>query len=202
MPRPCCTRTIGFQPSTVLYKPAGVPARMLDFVVLTLDEMETLRLADMLGMYQADAAERMGISRSTFGRIVEEARRKLAHALINGMAIRIEGGSVHYQHHGDTMKAHHSTPCCGNRGAGRKAGWRHRESDTPDEQGAQTAERRDQNPSQHIGPDNATDACAPGRGRGRGHGHGAAAHRNLRDDAAGANPANHEQPAHQREERQ
>jgi len=66
----------------------------LEEVVLTLDELESLRLADLEAMYQKEAAERMKISRSTFSRIVEAARRKVADALINGKVLRLEGGVV------------------------------------------------------------------------------------------------------------
>jgi DNA-directed RNA polymerase subunit RPC12/RpoP len=62
-------------------------------VVLRVDELEALRLADKEGMYQEQAAEQMKISRPTFGRIVETARRKVAEALVEGKALRIEGGN-------------------------------------------------------------------------------------------------------------
>jgi predicted DNA-binding protein (UPF0251 family) len=94
MPRPCCLRHIGFAPNTVLFRPAGVPACALEQVRLTLDEVEALRLADLNGLYQEQAAEQMKISRPTFSRIVEEARRKVADALIHGKALRLEGGIV------------------------------------------------------------------------------------------------------------
>jgi predicted DNA-binding protein (UPF0251 family) len=68
---------------------------MLREVVLALDELEALRLADLEGLYQERAAERMGVSRSTFARTVEVARRKIAEVLIGGLALRIEGGPVH-----------------------------------------------------------------------------------------------------------
>jgi predicted DNA-binding protein (UPF0251 family) len=61
---------------------------------MTLDELEALRLADLLGLYHEEAAGRMGVSRATFGRIVERARRKSAEALVEGKALRIEGGPV------------------------------------------------------------------------------------------------------------
>ncbi len=82
-------------PEKVVRKPwAGVPARSLVEIVLTVDEFEALRLADYEGLYQKQAAERMGISRPTFGRIVEAARRKVARALVEGGVLRIEGGVV------------------------------------------------------------------------------------------------------------
>ena len=94
MPRPCCLRHIDISPCAAYFKPAGIPARLLEEVVLTLDELESLRLADLEAMYQKEAAERMKISRSTFSRIVEAARRKVADALINGKVLRLEGGVV------------------------------------------------------------------------------------------------------------
>jgi len=60
--------------------------------VLAFDELEALRLADLEGLYQEEAAARMQISRQTFGNIVKTARRKVADALVNGKAIHIEGG--------------------------------------------------------------------------------------------------------------
>ncbi|OQA24447.1 MAG: hypothetical protein BWY59_02199 [Verrucomicrobia bacterium ADurb.Bin345] len=94
MPRPFCMRQVGFVPGVTYFKPAGVPLRVLAEVVVTLDELEALRLADLQGAYQEKAAEQMKISRPTFARIVESARRKVADALINGKAIRVEGGPV------------------------------------------------------------------------------------------------------------
>lgn len=87
MPRPCCLRRIEFRPTCTLFKPAGIPARDLEWVELAADESEAIRLADLEGLYQEEAAERMGISRPTFSRIVEQARRKVAMALIHGKAL-------------------------------------------------------------------------------------------------------------------
>jgi len=61
---------------------------------MTLDELEAIRLADLEGLYQEKAAERMEVSRATFGRILDAAHRKIAGALIRGKALRIEGGPV------------------------------------------------------------------------------------------------------------
>jgi len=65
-------------------------------VTLSVDELEALRLADLEGLYQDDAAARMGISRPTFARIVETSRRKVAEALVEGRALRIAGGPVSF----------------------------------------------------------------------------------------------------------
>ncbi len=72
------------------FKPAGKPVRRLKQVELGPDEFEAIRLADMEGLYQEEAAEKMGVSRATFGRIVEEARRKIATALVQGRALIIQ----------------------------------------------------------------------------------------------------------------
>jgi predicted DNA-binding protein (UPF0251 family) len=78
----------------VIFKPAGVPASKLDQVVLSVDELESIRLADLMGLYQEQAAEQMNISRQTFGRIIESAHNKVAQALIDGKTLKIEGGVI------------------------------------------------------------------------------------------------------------
>jgi predicted DNA-binding protein (UPF0251 family) len=94
VPRPQCCRRIAGSPLASVFKPAGVPVRQLEQITLTLDEFEAVRLADLEGLYQEQAAERMAISRPTFGRIIASAHRKVAEALVAGLALRIEGGSV------------------------------------------------------------------------------------------------------------
>lgn len=94
MPRPPKFRTIEGGPSVTYFKPRGVPARLLETVVLGLDELEAIRLADLEELYQAEAAVRMKISRPTFGRLVAQARKKVADALFHGKALVFEGGAV------------------------------------------------------------------------------------------------------------
>jgi len=67
---------------------------MLEEVNLTLDEVEAMRLADIRGMYQEDAAKKMGVSRQTFGNVIASARKKTADAILNGKALKISGGAV------------------------------------------------------------------------------------------------------------
>lgn len=98
MPRPCRRRRIACLPPVAYYKPQGVPLRTLQEVALGLDELEALRLADVEGLSHEDAGRQMGVSRATFGRIVQQARRKTAQALTQGMALRIEGGSIQMAH--------------------------------------------------------------------------------------------------------
>lgn len=94
MPRPKECRNVGCLPDKNYFKPKGIPASMLEEVVLTLDEFEAIRLADFNGLYQEDAAKQMNISRQTFGRIIESAHKKIGDVLINGKALKIEGGDV------------------------------------------------------------------------------------------------------------
>ncbi len=94
MPRPKQCRRVGVSPHCTYFKPAGVPARSLQEVVVEVDELEAMRLADFEGLYHEQAARQMKVSRRTFGRVVASARKKVAQALIQGMALRIEGGVV------------------------------------------------------------------------------------------------------------
>lgn len=98
MSRPCCTRTV---------RPHNPECPRLsssiDAITLTLDELEALRLADYEGLYQEAAARSMGVSRQTFGRIVTEARKKTAQALVTGAAIEIRGGNVRLNTQGERI---------------------------------------------------------------------------------------------------
>jgi len=93
VPRPTRCRRIGFIPGVTYYKPAGIPLRFLAEVRLALEEMEAVRLCDYEGFEQGAGAERMGVSRPTFQRVLWSARRKIADALVGGKAIRIQGGN-------------------------------------------------------------------------------------------------------------
>jgi predicted DNA-binding protein (UPF0251 family) len=75
------------------FKPQGVPLVALAEIFLSVDECEALCFADRQGMYQEQAAKRMGISRQTFGNIIESARKKTAEAILCGKALRIGGGT-------------------------------------------------------------------------------------------------------------
>lgn len=94
MARPVSTRKICHPPLYNYFAPGLHPAVHQEEIVLTLDELEAVRLADHEGMYQDDAAQMMGISRQTFGRIIENARKKIAGAIVTGKAIRVDGGEV------------------------------------------------------------------------------------------------------------
>ncbi len=90
MSRPKKCRCINCTPNTFYFKPKGIPVFELEEVSLSLDELEAIRLADYEGLYHEDAALKMDVSRATFGRIVSEARKKVAEAIVDGKALRIE----------------------------------------------------------------------------------------------------------------
>ncbi len=90
MPRPRKCRMVRFVPNNPCFHPQLCNA---EEVVLSIEEVEAIRLSDFIGLDQDVAAESMDVSRGTFQRIINEARRKLADALINGKIIRIEGGN-------------------------------------------------------------------------------------------------------------
>jgi len=92
MARPINCRRVSSMPQSDYFKPRGIPLSMLEEVVLTVDEFEAVRLADLESLYQEQAAQKMNVSRQTFGRIIESAHKKVAEALVQGKALRIEGG--------------------------------------------------------------------------------------------------------------
>ena len=92
MARPINCRRVGSIPESNYFKPKGIPLSLLEEVILSVDELEAIRLADLESLYQEQAAEKMKVSRQTFGRIVESAHKKVAEALVKGKALKIEGG--------------------------------------------------------------------------------------------------------------
>lgn len=92
MPRPRKCRRIAGKPRELYFKPQGIPLRKLKEVYLPFEGVEALRLSDVEGMNQSQAAEHMHVSRHTFGRILAEARSVVSQALVKGLAIRIQGG--------------------------------------------------------------------------------------------------------------
>ncbi|MCR4335570.1 MAG: DUF134 domain-containing protein [archaeon] len=93
MPRPRIRRKVSVEPDVVYFKPAGVPMRTLEEVTLKIEEVEALHLANLEGLSQIKCAEKMNISQPTFHRTLESANKKISDALVNGKAIRIEGGT-------------------------------------------------------------------------------------------------------------
>ncbi len=112
MPRPPKSRRVAFVPHLTYFKPAGVPLKQLKEECLGIEELEAIRLKDLEGLEQEACAKRMGISRPTFHRIISSARAKVARSLVEGKAIRIEGGNfqlaagrMHCHHCGHTSRA-------------------------------------------------------------------------------------------------
>jgi predicted DNA-binding protein (UPF0251 family) len=97
MARPQYNRIVHEPPLFSDFKPIGVRGQDLKQIVLTLDEFEAFRLADQQGLTHAMAADEMEISRSTFSRLIEKARKKIADFIIHGRMLTIEGGSVHFR---------------------------------------------------------------------------------------------------------
>ena len=94
MVRPFKCRHVCGNPQADYFKPRGIPICDLEEIGLTLDEFEAVRLADLEGLYQDNAAKKMKISRQTFGNIIESAHKKIADAIVNSKALKIEGGIV------------------------------------------------------------------------------------------------------------
>jgi predicted DNA-binding protein (UPF0251 family) len=90
MSRPKKGRCVGCVPNSFYFKPKGIPMVELEEVSISLDELEAIKLADCEALYHEEAAKRMGVSRPTFGRILQEARRKVADAVVHGKGLRIE----------------------------------------------------------------------------------------------------------------
>ncbi len=92
MPRPRRFRMVLAEPTVNYFKPARVPLSALKETILTVDEFEAIRLKDLEELDQEPAAKEMHISQPTFNRLLKNARKKIADAIVNGRAIKIEGG--------------------------------------------------------------------------------------------------------------
>jgi uncharacterized protein len=141
MPRPRKYRQLAHPPHPAVYKPVGVKLESLDCTVLLHEELEALRLADFEAQHQENAAELMAVSRSTFQRILAEARRKVAQALVTGSALQIEGGTFRVAavrwrcgncrhrwtiEHGSGLGQPRFCPECGSGEIRERRGWRRR----------------------------------------------------------------------------
>lgn len=92
MGRPKKCRWVETEPGVTFFKPRGIPLRALEQNIITVDELEAMRLADLLEMTQEEVAQKMQVSRPTVTRILARAHRAVAEALVQGKAICIEGG--------------------------------------------------------------------------------------------------------------
>ena len=97
MSRPKKNRIVFEPPVFTEFKPVGVGSRHLENEILTLDEFEAFRLADYMGLSHEEASNEMEISRSTFTRLIEKARKKIAELIIHGKVLTIDGGNVHFR---------------------------------------------------------------------------------------------------------
>lgn len=92
MPRPKKCRFVKRKPGVTFFKPQGIPLRILEHALITVDELEALRLSDFLGLSHEETAKQLKVSRPTVTRMLARAHQAVADALVNGKAIRIEGG--------------------------------------------------------------------------------------------------------------
>ena len=93
MVRPRRFRRVKLQPEVDYFKPRGIPLSSLTEVILQVDEFEAIRLKDLESLEQEECAKKMNISQPTFHRLVSSARKKIADAIVNGKAIKIQGGN-------------------------------------------------------------------------------------------------------------
>ncbi len=94
MSRPRMRRRVKGKPGSFMFKPAGIQARDIGNVEMTIEEFEAFRLKDYVGLDQFDAAESMDISQPTFCRNYKEAKKKIAKALVEGLVIEIGGDQM------------------------------------------------------------------------------------------------------------
>jgi len=86
-------RRVGFIPQVTYFKPAGVSLAQSQEICLAIEEAEAIRCKDLEGLGHEECARRMNVSRTTFARVLNSARQKVADALLNGKAIKIGGGN-------------------------------------------------------------------------------------------------------------
>ncbi|KKP58497.1 MAG: hypothetical protein UR51_C0005G0008 [Candidatus Moranbacteria bacterium GW2011_GWF1_34_10] len=90
MVRPRVCRRLRFRPKSNYFKPQGIPMLELEEILLTKEEMESIKLKDFDKMEQIEAAQKMNTSQSTFQRILASARGKISEAIVRGRALKIE----------------------------------------------------------------------------------------------------------------
>ncbi|MFH0773780.1 MAG: DUF134 domain-containing protein [bacterium] len=88
--RPKLCRRLRFQPDVLYFKPQGIPMHQLEEIILLPDELEALKLYEVDCLDQTKSAKKMNISQPTFARILDSAQKKVAGAIVQGKAIRIE----------------------------------------------------------------------------------------------------------------
>ena len=90
MPRPTKCRRVCYFPEVLEFSPMGAVSG--ESIVLTVDELETIRLIDKENLSQEECGAQLGVGRTTAQKIYETARKKIADALVLGCALKIEGG--------------------------------------------------------------------------------------------------------------
>ena len=95
MPRPKKWRMVCCLPSVNEFAPVHAPANPDETVVMSVDEYETIRLIDHEGFSQEECSGYMKIARTTVQLIYNNARGKIASALVDGCTLKIEGGEYH-----------------------------------------------------------------------------------------------------------
>jgi len=90
--RPKKTRWVKCSPADRCFRPKGKKIECCEGVTLTLDELEAIRLADLLELSQEETARKMKVHRSTISRILTGAHKKIADALVNVKIVKVEGG--------------------------------------------------------------------------------------------------------------
>jgi len=170
MPRPNKPRRIRHNPTATYFKPRGIPLRQLDSIELGLDEVEALRLADLEELSHEEVGEKMEISRATVGRILARARSKVAMALTQGMAIRIENGDLPTEESEAEMPDNDRTGPQGQgprsgRGMGR-CGGPATNNEGNKQPGRGMGRGRSAGPGRAAGPGAGRGQGKPGRGRG------------------------------------
>lgn len=93
MARPKICRRVLLNPRMRYFKPQGIPLKDVEEVVLTVEEFEAIRLNDLEGFGQIECSKKMHVSQPTFHRVISSARKKISDAIVNGKAIKIEGGN-------------------------------------------------------------------------------------------------------------
>ena len=91
MPRPKKPRFVSAYPTIAAFVPQGVP--ITGELMLSVEELEAIRLSDFEGLDQEAAANLMQVSRQTYGRILAAARHIVGEALVTGKAITVAGGN-------------------------------------------------------------------------------------------------------------
>ncbi len=95
MPRPRKHRICREYQGDRVFKPRSIPMTELTVVHLEGDELEAMRLCDLEGLEQAEAGDRMGVSRGTVQRLVKAGRAKVLRALVESLALVIGEEGTH-----------------------------------------------------------------------------------------------------------